>query len=43
MRKLSLTLLIMIMFIGMTYAQGQRPQRQRGSLKQQNTRSFATV
>ncbi len=35
MRKLSLTLLIMIMFIGMTYAQGQRPQRQRGSLKQQ--------
>jgi hypothetical protein len=25
----------MIMFIGMTYAQGQRPQRQRGSLKQQ--------
>ena len=35
MKKLSLTLLIMIMFIGMTYAQGQRPQRQRGSLKQQ--------
>ena len=26
MKKLSLTLLIMIMFIGMTYAQGQRPQ-----------------
>jgi hypothetical protein len=25
----------MMMFIGMTYAQGQRPQRQRGSLKQQ--------
>jgi len=35
MKKLSLTLLIMMMFIGMTYAQGQRPQRQRGSLKQQ--------
>lgn len=35
MKKLSLTLLTMIMFIGMTYAQGQRPQRQRGSLKQQ--------
>lgn len=35
MKKLSLTLLIMIMFIDMTYAQGQRPQRQRGSLKQQ--------
>ena len=35
MKKLSLTLLIMIMFIGMTYAQSQRPQRQRGSLKQQ--------
>lgn len=35
MKKLSLTLLIMMLFIGMTYAQGQRPQRQRGSLKQQ--------
>ena len=35
MRKLSLTLLIMMLFIGIAYAQGQRPQRQRGSLKQQ--------
>ena len=35
MKKLSLTLLIMMLFIGMAYAQGQRPQRQRGSLKQQ--------
>ena len=35
MRKLSLTLLIMMLFIGAAYAQGQRPQRQRGSLKQQ--------
>ena len=35
MKKLSLTLLIMMLFVGMTYAQGQRPQRQRGSLKQQ--------
>jgi hypothetical protein len=35
MKKLSLTLLIITLFIGMTYAQGQKPQRQRGSLKQQ--------
>ena len=35
MKKLSLTLLSLILFIGMAYAQGQRPQRQRGSLKQQ--------
>ena len=35
MRKLSLTLLIMMLFIGAAYAQGQKPQRQRGSLKQQ--------
>ena len=35
MRKLSLTLLIMMLLIGIAYAQGQRPQRQRGSLKQQ--------
>ena len=35
MKKLSLTLLSLVLFIGMAYAQGQRPQRQRGSLKQQ--------
>ena len=35
MKKLSLTLLSLTLFIGMAYAQGQRPQRQRGSLKQQ--------
>ncbi|SHK33567.1 hypothetical protein SAMN05216463_10224 [Xylanibacter ruminicola] len=35
MKKLSLTLLCLVLFIGISYAQGQRPQRQRGSLKQQ--------
>ncbi|MBR1410314.1 MAG: hypothetical protein IJ580_04370 [Prevotella sp.] len=35
MKKLSLTLLSLVLFIGIAYAQGQRPQRQRGSLKQQ--------
>ena len=33
MKKLSLTLLVL--FIGVTYAQAQRPQKQRTSLKQQ--------
>ena len=35
MKKLSLTLLIMALSISTTNAQGQRPQRQRGSLQQQ--------
>ena len=35
MKKLSLTLLSLVLFIGFSYAQGQRPQRQRGSLKQE--------
>ena len=35
MKKLSLTLLCLVLFIGIAYAQSQRPQRQRGSLRQQ--------
>ena len=33
MKKLSLTLLSLVLFIGIAHAQGQRPQRPRGSLK----------
>lgn len=35
MKKLSFTLLTIMLFIGGTIAQGQNPQRQRGSLRQQ--------